>query len=488
MSQFDELPEGWVATTVGEATDILDRLRIPLNAQERASKQGPYPYYGANGKVDSINEYIFDGEYTLIAEDGGYFDSLGKDVSYRVEGKFWVNNHAHIIQALAEMSPKFITYLFNDKNWMPYVSGTTRLKLTQASLKQVPINLPPLNEQRRIVEKIEALTARSRKAREALEAIPNLLDQFRQSVLAAAFRGDLTADWREQNPDVEPAEVLLERIRVERRRLWETSIKLNGESLSKYKIPFELDINRLPELPESWTWGSLDQLLFSLRNGLSRKPADDVLGIPILRISALRPMTLNINDIRYYQPIHGENVDSYLLKDGDLLFTRYNGNRDFVGICGIVKDLSGKLLYPDKLIRGKPISSHLFNPSFLKIACNSGVSRRFIDECVKTSAGQHGISGSDLKRTPIPIPPIDEQYEIMSLVNEKFGIIDNLRTLIANKFCEFQVLDQSILARAFRGELVPQDPNDEPANLLLERIRAERERLGNSKKRGKAKT
>jgi type I restriction enzyme S subunit len=99
--------------------------------------------------------------------------------------------------------------------------GMTRQALTKQMILDFELPLPPLNEQRRIVEKIEALTARSRKAREALAAIPELLDQFRQSVLAAAFRGDLTADWREQNPDVEPAEALLERIRVERRKRWE---------------------------------------------------------------------------------------------------------------------------------------------------------------------------------------------------------------------------------------------------------------------------
>jgi type I restriction enzyme S subunit len=133
----------------------------------------------------------------------------------------------NINQALVLFRPKdlllnkYLYYYLVEGEFVRYILHETKGTVGQVNIslsqcRQCEIPLPPLNEQRRIVEKIEALTARSRKAREAIEAIPELLDQFRQSVLAAAFRGDLTADWREQNPDVEPAEALLERIRVDK--------------------------------------------------------------------------------------------------------------------------------------------------------------------------------------------------------------------------------------------------------------------------------
>ena len=361
--------------------------------------------------------------------------------------------------------------------------GQINISLTQC--RNCPIPLPPLNEQRRIVAKIEALTARSRKAREALDAIPALLDQFRQSVLAAAFRGDLTADWREQNPDVEPAEKLLERIRAERWERWEKDLLNKGKDplKSKYKFPAQLNVDNLPNLPNLWTWASLDQLLFSLKNGLPRKPADELPGIPILRISALRPLAVDVDDIRFYRPQINEDVNPYLLKSGDLLFTRYNGNREFVGICGLVRNLSTKLLHPDKLIRGQIVSTSLCLPEYLEIACNTELSRLHIDSHIKTSAGQHGISGGDLKTTPVPIPPISEQMAIVKIVENHFSIIKKLESLTDSYKEDFQFLDQSILAKAFRGELVPQDPNDEPASVLLESIQAERAKLN-----GKAKT
>ena len=140
--------------------------------------------------------------------------------------------------------------------------------LARFALRWIP--LPPLNEQRRIVAKLEALHARSRRAREALDAVPPLLEKLRQSILAAAFRGDLTKDWRAKNKDVEPASELLERIRVERRKKWEEAelakMKAKGKAprddrwKAKYKEPEPVDATGLPELPEGWCWASLEEL------------------------------------------------------------------------------------------------------------------------------------------------------------------------------------------------------------------------------------
>jgi type I restriction enzyme, S subunit len=394
-----------------------------------------------------------------------------------------INQQLNALIPIDPLIPKFLYYWskYFLQSWViENASATVNAAiLNKSRLGKAPIPLPPLNEQRRIVSTIEQLTDRSHKARAALEDVPKLIAQFRQSVLAAAFRGDLTADWREKNPDIEPASELLGRIKIDRRKRWENSSK------SQYKPPQDIETDRLPKLPDSWSWGSLDQLLYSLRNGLSRKPADEMPGIPILRISALRSMNLDTDDIRFYRPQDNENLESYFLDEGDLLFTRYNGNREFVGVCGRVNQISGKLLHPDKLIRGRIISGDLFDSHFLEIVCNSGISKKHIESYVKTSAGQHGISGSDLKTTPIPIPPIYEQRKIVEIVTMQLSTIKSIEDIAASYFIDSQQLDRSILAKAFRGELVPQDLNDEPASVLLERIRAEREQTSTPKQRGK---
>lgn len=164
---------------------------------------------------------------------------------------------------------------FNCTDLKFYISGSAQPKLNQKNLNRIPIPLPPLNEQKRIVAAIEALRERSQKARSALVAIPELCDKFRQSVLAAAFRGDLTADWRKQNPDVEPASVLLERIKDDRYKNWELeqlakashrSTKLDsGKMRMKYELPTSPQEDRLFReleecIPDSWAITSLDSV------------------------------------------------------------------------------------------------------------------------------------------------------------------------------------------------------------------------------------
>ena len=160
-------------------------------------------------------------------------------------------------------SPSFIKLIYNN------LQGTDQPYINTSTLPNLPIPLPPLNEQKRIVAKIEELSDRSQAAQKALETIPQLCDLFRQSVLAAAFRGDLTADWREKNPDVEPASVLLERIKKERRQKWEEEelkkfhasgkIPKDDKWKEKYKEPDTVYNTTLPELPNGWCWASVQQ-------------------------------------------------------------------------------------------------------------------------------------------------------------------------------------------------------------------------------------
>jgi type I restriction enzyme S subunit len=166
-------------------------------------------------------------------------------------------------------------------------SGTTRKRISRKNLGSLPLPLPPLNEQRRIVAKIEALQERSKAAKAALDAIPPLLEKFRQSVLAAAFRGDLTKSWRERQPEIEPATVLLDRIRAERRRRF-----TEANPKKKYIEPAPVDPSGLPELPAGWCWArALDQSILAkaFRGELvPQDPNDEPASVLLQRIRAER--------------------------------------------------------------------------------------------------------------------------------------------------------------------------------------------------------
>ena len=181
----------WRYVPLSEAVDVLDTLRKPINSKERVARiEGKaqselYPYYGATGQVGFIDDYITDGEYVLLGEDGAPFLNSFANKAYVISGKAWVNNHAHVLRSKG--SNKFLCYYLNYFNYKGYVSGTTRLKLTQAQMKTIPVPVLSLDEQERIVARIEELFSELDNGVETLRKTKQQLAVYRQAVLKDAF-------------------------------------------------------------------------------------------------------------------------------------------------------------------------------------------------------------------------------------------------------------------------------------------------------------
>lgn len=361
-------------------------------------------------------------------------------------------------------------------------SGSTRKRISRGNLSTLKLPVPPRFEQARIVQQLEELLSDLDAGVAELKAAQKKLVQYRQSLLKAAVEGALTADWRtsKSGASVESGDELLARILRERRAHWETlQLAKFKESKrtppkdwqAKYSTPVAPDTKGLPRLPQGWVWASLDQLASSIRNGLSQKPSSDPVGYPILRINAVRSMAVDLKQVRYLS-ISEIEAKPYLLDEGDLLATRYNGSVDLLGVIGVVRELAVPTVHPDKLIRIKPILSRVL-ADWIEICAAVGESRRYIVSRVKTTAGQTGISGEDIKKMPIPLPPISEQS--LAIDGAAASRDEALTQLYAVEFSLMQSLGQrkNILQSAFSGQLVPQDPSDEPASVLLERIRTE---------------
>jgi type I restriction enzyme, S subunit len=368
--------------------------------------------------------------------------------------------------------------------------GTTVASIEAPALASFPLAIAPTAEQTRIVSKLEELLSDLDAGVAELKAAQRKLQQYRQSLLKAAVEGSLTKAWRAAHPaPEETGAALLARILVERRARWEAQqlAKFDAQGKAppkgwqgKYPEAVGPDRNDLPQLPADWTWASLDQLSRSVRNGVSSTPNKDGVGLPILRINAVRPMQVRLDEIRHLEVPAGDVLD-YFVEAGDLLATRYNGSVDLLGVFGLVRDVTGPVLHPDKLIRIKPVLDRVLGP-WLEIAANSGAPRRYIVGRVKTTAGQTGISGEDLKKMPIPLPPLAEQSVVAEQIALLLAAVEQQVNFVEHGLTQSTAQRQNLLRAAFAGQLVPQDPADEPAGVLLDRIRVERAAHGQTSK------
>ena len=374
-----------------------------------------------------------------------------------------------------ELNTRWLMYCINAPQFRRVVasmqSGSTRQRISRKNLAKIVFLLPPRRVQDNIVAEIEKQFSRLDQAVASLQRVKAQLKRYKAAVLKAAVEGRLVETEAERarregrgfetgaelaaygsanaaggrKPGAalhyETGEQLLKRILETRRSQW--------KGKGKYKEPAAPETAGLPELPEGWAWATVDQLLASLRNGLSKKPEDLPPGIPILRISAVRPLELGIEDHRFYRLAPNEDIRGYQLRKNDLLFVRYNGTKELVGVCALVNSVLELLLYPDKLIRGQVVHVSAIAPAFVALAANVGVSRQHVEELIKTTAGQQGIAGGEIKRMPIPLPPLAEQHRIVAEVDRRLSIVREVEAEVDANLKRAQALRQAVLARAF---------------------------------------
>ena len=472
--ELPHLPEGWAWGTLEECVDILDRQRIPVNAKERKARirgKPPselYPYYGATGQVGWIDDFLFDEELVLLGEDGAPFLDAFEDKAYIIRGKSWVNNHAHVLRALKElMLNSFLCHYLNTFAYQDYVTGTTRFKLNQLRMRNIPVPIPPLSEQQRIVSKIEELFARLDAGVKSFEKVKTQLQRYRQTVLKHAFEGKLTEEWRQiHKHEIEPASVLLERIREER-----------GKNVKrKYKEQLPMDTPGLPEIPEAWMWTTIGQLYDVVGGGTpSTSVAEywngDVPWITSADIYGLR----DVRPRKYVTKKGIKHSATNLVPEESLIVVTR------VGLGKIA-------LTRISLCFSQDSQALIGNSSLLYPEC----SLYYLSKAVQIFKYKHrgttiaGVTKKQLRELPFPLSPFPEQQKIVKEIKRRFSVADEVEKVVEQALSQSEQLHQSILKSAFEGSLVPQDPTDEPAEKLLERIR-EQKGKHKSEKKGKKK-
>lgn len=331
-------------------------------------------------------------------------------------------------------------------------------------------SIAPCAEQQRIVEAIESYFTRLDDAMATLERVERNLKRYRASVLKSAVEGRLVpteaALAKQEGRTYEPASVLLERILTNRRHLWSES----GQR-GKYQEPTPPDTANLPGLPAGWCWATVDQLITeSLANGRSVPTATH--GFPVLRLTALKDGAIDLAERKIGMWTRDE-AEPYLVKQGDFFVARGNGSIRLVGRGGLLRQSPDEVAYPDTLIRVRFSSAILHE--LLSQFWDSRWIRDQIEKKAKTTAGIYKVNQTDLGECVIPLMPRNEQHRILEEVERQTSVITADANGVALALSRAARLRQSILKWAFEGKLADQDPADEPASLLLERIKAERE-------------
>ncbi|WP_248915704.1 restriction endonuclease subunit S [Pseudomonas moorei] len=345
------------------------------------------------------------------------------------------------------VSPKFLTHLLRTSELKGKIDNIktgiseSGMNMTRDRFFSLQVRLAPLNEQNRIAQELDELLAQVNTIKARIDTIPVLLKRFRRSLLAAAVSGRLTAEWRAKRSDFK-----------------------------------QLNLSNLP----AWTQTVFGDICREITVGYVGKMADQYRdnGVPFLRSQNVRPMRFSPENILYISEEFHASTFKSRLEPGDLAIVRSGAP----GVTCVIPD-SLPVSNCSDLVIARP--SERLNSWFGCLYMNSEIAQHNVAENQVGVAQQHFNVGS-MKKMPINLPPIEEQLEIVRRVEQLFAFADQLEAKVASAKTRIDHLTQSILAKAFRGELVPQDPNDEPASVLLERIKAQRAAAPKAKRGRKA--
>jgi len=336
------------------------------------------------------------------------------------------------------------------------------------------VPVPPINEQQRIVAKLEKLMAKVDQCKARLEKIPSILKRFRQSVLTAACSGELTKDWRAKEKERTSVVEILENLR--QRRLIQVKTSSQREKIKDIYLYEEKEDSNI--LPKTWRYTSLNKLCESFQYGTSKKSQKNG-EVPVLRMGNIQKGCIDWDDLVYTSD--PKEIDKYCLSPKTVLFNRTN-SPELVGKTSIYRG-EQPAIFAGYLIKINNFS--VLDPDYLNYCLNSNYAKDYCLRVKTDGVSQSNINAQKLGKFEVPFCPIEEQNEIAHRVESLFKIADHIEARYEKAKDYVDKLTQSILAKTFKGELVPQDPNDLPASELLERIKTAKEKAGSNKKNRK---
>ena len=424
------------------------------------------------GYTSFINGDVIFAKITPCMENGkiAVLDNLVNGIGYG-------STEFHVSRSKSFIENKYLFYFFVQtafrKDAQNNMTGSAgQLRVSTIFFKSVLIPIPPFPEQQAIVAKLEQLFSELDNGIACLKKAQEQLKVYRQAVLKQAFEGELTKAWREQQTSLPSAQELLETINTERVQ----AIKLQGKKL-KPVIPLtQADLNDMSELPDGWTWLKLGELTLGVEYGTSTKSLDNG-DVPVIRMGNIQQGRIEWSNLAYTND--KADISKYRLTKGDVLFNRTN-SPELVGKTAIYH---GEMpaIFAGYLIRINQITA-LLECKYLNFWLNSHPAKVYGNSVKTDGVNQSNINGEKLKSYPLPYCSLQEQSQIVQEIETRLSVCDNMEATIKQSLEKAEALRQSILKKAFEGKLLSEEelqitrnaPDWEPAEKLLERIRAQR--------------
>ncbi|WP_407579097.1 restriction endonuclease subunit S [Citrobacter koseri] len=432
----NELPNQWIISVLPEFTRIV-MGQSPSSETYNFDGMG-LPFF--QGKAEFGTLYPTISKYcsvpNKIADEGATLLSVRAPVgpTNLANTRCCIGRGLAAIHPMGGMDPKFILLLFRsiEPNLSGEGTGSTFSAITKTFVDDLKFAIPPINEQKRIVAKIEELFSELDNGIATLKTAREQFKIYRQAVLIHAFEGKLTAKWREHN------------------------------NIAK----------------SSWLDTTVQKLALSgPSNGRSVK--DRAGGFPVLRLTALKNGKIDLKESKE-GAWDKDDAHKYIVNEGDFLFSRGNGSKHLVGRGGLVTKALFDVAFPDTIMRIS-LDKTKVSPSFFSYLWESRLIRSQIERSARTTAGIYKINQQHVKGFRLMLPSLTEQKVITRIIEEKLSVVDAQLDELEQQIAKAEILRQSILKKAFSGQLVPQDPNDEPASELLARIQAEKKTVSPQK-------
>ena len=498
----ERLPEGWEETTLGEIRFDLAKGIMPNNFPEQFFELYSVPNFDLGvpeilqGRAIKSIKQIVESDTVLLCKINPRLNRawiVGNFSKYmKIASTEWIP-----FFKVSMILPTYLCYYLRLNFVRDYFAanasgvGGSLMRINDRTVAYYPFPLAPFPEQHRIVAAIEQQFTRLDNAVASLQSAKVRAKQYRSSLLKAAVEGELTKEWRAEYTVEETGAQLLARILSERRTRWEEEqlAKMRERGITPkddrwkqaYKELQGLDVEQLPALPDGWYWATVEQVA-DVIGGVTkgRDLAKRTLTtLPYLGVANVQRGFLDLDVVKTIE-VPEDEVEKYLLRPGDVLLTE-GGDADKLGRAAVWKGEIEECIHQNHIFRARLVEPKI--PSqWLVFYANSEQGRNYFLEAAKQTVNLASINLTQLRNCPLPLPPLAEQEQIVAEVEAKLSNITRMEETIEASLKRAEHERQSVLHEAFAGRLVPQDPEDEPASVLLERIREERRKREEAEK------